>query len=213
MNTGRDEMPCTLFSAEWMLLNPEEISAAIAEKQWRRTPHHRCVEAAILMPLFNLDEQTHVLIIEKAQDQSRHAGQMAFPGGKRESTDSSFTSAALREAYEEIGLREEHVRVIGDMGYFRTMTSRFDAGVTVGWLNEMPPLTTSREVMNIFQIPLAALLMDFDPSAKASTRSGVLNLHFHVRPRAASRTICIWGLTARILHHFFMALKMMPAEI
>jgi len=196
-----------------MIFNPDEITAAIAETKWRRAPNHRCVEAAILMPLFNLDEQTHVLIIEKAQDQSRHAGQMAFPGGRREHADPSSTGAALREAHEEIGLREESVRVIGDMGYFRTMTSRFDAGVTVGWLNDLPPLTPNREVVNIFHIPLNVLLMDFDPSAKTSTRSGLLNLHFHVKPSETSRTICIWGLTARIVHHFFMALKLMLAEI
>jgi 8-oxo-dGTP pyrophosphatase MutT (NUDIX family) len=191
-----------------MLLNPEEISAAIAEKQWRRKPHHRCVEAAILLPLFNLDEQTHVLIIEKAQDRSHHAGQMAFPGGKREASDSSSTSASLREAQEEISLPIDRIQVLGDMGYFRTMTSRFDAGVTVGWLNDLPPLTPSFEVVNIFHIPLAVLLMDFDPSAKTCTRHGLLNLHFHVQPRDVSRTICIWGLTARILHHFFIALKL-----
>jgi len=165
------------------------------------------------MPLFNLDEQTHVLIIEKARDRSLHAGQMAFPGGKREHEDPSPTGAALREAHEEVGLPMESVRLLGDMGYFRTMTSRFDAGVTVGWLQELPQLAPSREVVNIFQIPLAVLLMDFDPSVKTCTRSGLLNLHFHVRPREASRTICIWGLTARILHHFFMALKLAPVNI
>lgn len=201
------------FRADRMLFHPDEISSALAKAGWRRAPHHRCVEAAILMPLFNLDEQTHVLIIEKAQDQSRHAGQMAFPGGKCEQEDPSSIDAALREAQEEINLPVESVRVLGDMGYFRTLTSRFDAGVVVGWLPELPPLAPNREVVNIFQIPLAALLMDFDPSVKTRTRSGLLNLHFHVKPSETSRTICIWGLTARILHHFFMALKLMPAEI
>ena len=195
-----------------MLVHPDIISSAIAGSPWRRKPNHRCVEAAILLPLFNLDEQTHVLIIEKAQDQSLHAGQMAFPGGKRENADSSSVGAALREAQEEVGLPVERVSLLGDMGYFRTMTSRFDAAVTVGWLPELPPLAQSREVVNIFYIPLAVLLMDFDPSLKTCTRSGLLNLHFHVRPRKVSHLICIWGLTARILHHFFIALKLMPAE-
>ncbi len=196
-----------------MLFHPDEISSALAEAEWRRAPHHRCVEAAILMPLFNLNEQTHVLTIEKAQDQSLHSGQMALPGGKRENADPSSAGAALREAQEEIGLPVKSVNLLGDMGYFRTMTSRFDAGVAVGWLPELPPLAPNREVVNIFQISLAALLMDFDPSVKTRTRSGLLNLHFHVKPSKTSRTICIWGLTARILHHFFMALKLMPAEI
>jgi 8-oxo-dGTP pyrophosphatase MutT (NUDIX family) len=196
--------------ARQMLFKPEEIASSINEARWRWKPHHRCVEAAILVPLFNRQEQTHVLIIEKARDQSHHSGQMAFPGGKRERSDASPTSAALREAHEEIDLPPDHVRVLGSMGYFRTMTSRFDAAVTVGWLPEVGPWRHNREVVNTFQIPLAALLMEFDPALKACTRTGLLNLHYHVQPRDTSRTICIWGLTARILHHFFIAMNLAP---
>jgi 8-oxo-dGTP pyrophosphatase MutT (NUDIX family) len=190
-----------------MLLTPQEISAAIAASRWRSRPHYRCVEAAILLPLFNRDEHTHALIIEKAQDHSRHAGQMAFPGGKIESSDASPTSAALREAHEEICLQPQQVEVIGSMGYFRTLTSRFDAAVIVGWLPDVVPSAHNLEVLNIFQVPFEALFLDFNPALKTCTRSGLLNLHFHVQPRETSRTICIWGLTARILHHLFLALK------
>jgi hypothetical protein len=77
-------------------------------------------------------------------------------------------------------------------------------------LPEVAPIRYSREVVNTFQIPLAALLMEFDPALKTCTRSGLLSLHFHVEPRGASRMICIWGLTARILHHFFVAMKLAP---
>lgn len=193
-----------------MLLTPQEISTAIAASRWRRQRHHQCVAAAILLPLFNRDEQTHVLVIEKAHDRSRHAGQIALPGGKIENSDLSVISAALREAHEEIDLQPPQVQVVGSMGYFRTLTSRFDAAVTLGWLPEEVPLTPNREVVNVFQIPLAALLMDFNPSLKTCTRSGLLNLHFHVQPRETPRTICIWGLTARILHYLFLALKLVP---
>ena len=203
-------MPVAANRFGQMLFAPQEISAALAAARWRRQRHHRCTEAAILLPLFNRDEHTHVLLIEKAQDESRHAGQMAFPGGKLECADRSPAAAALREAQEEINLPPEQVNVLGAMGYFRTLTSRFDAAVTVGWLPEIIALQKNPEVKSIFQIPLDALLMDFNPALKTQTRSGLLNLHFHVQPREASRTICIWELTARILHYFFIALKMAP---
>jgi len=193
-----------------MLFTPEKISAAVNARRWRHKPHHRCEEAAILLPLFNRDEQTHVLIIEKARDRSRHAGQMAFPGGKRESADFTPASTALREAREEIDLPASEVRLLGNMGYFRTMTSRYDAAVLVAWLDTLVPFKHSPEVVSTFQIPLEALLMEFDPSLKTCARSGLLNLHFHVQPRGISRTICIWGLTARILHYFFMAMELTP---
>lgn len=190
-----------------MLLTPEQIGTAVAGTNWRGQRHPRCVAAAILLPLFNRDVQTHVLVIEKAQDRSRHAGQIAFPGGKIERSDASVISAALREAHEEINLLPQQVQVLGSMGYFRTLTSGFDAAVTLGWLPEDLPLMKNREVVNVFQVSLDAVLMDFHPSTKVWTRSGLLNLHFHVQPAGTSRTICIWGLTARILHHLLLALK------
>ncbi len=193
-----------------MQLTPEEISTALATCRWRRQRHSRCVEAAVLLPLFNRGEHTHLLVIEKARDESRHAGQMAFPGGKRESSDGSALQTALREAREEINLQQEAVQVLGEAGYFRTMTSRFDAAVIVGWLLQPASLQANQEVRNIFHIPLEALLMDFNPSLNTCTRSGLLNAHYHVQPRDTARTICVWGLTARILHHFFMALYRIP---
>lgn len=195
-----------------MLLTPQQVTTAIAATRWRRQRRHCCVAAAILLPLFNRDEETHVLVIEKAQDRSRHAGQIAFPGGRIEGSDSSTISAALREAQEEINLPPERVEILGSMGCFRTLTSGFDADVTLGWLQGELPLTKNTEVVNIFQVPLAALLMDFNPSLRTWTRSGLMNLHFHVQPAGTSRTVCIWGLTARILHHFFLALKLVRDE-
>ena len=196
-----------------MLIPLSEIVRAISAAPWRQRSHPRCVPAAVLLPLVNRDQGAHVLIIERARDQSPHSGQMAFPGGKLEAADRSTAEAALREAGEEINLRPEQVQVLGSMGYFRTMTSRFDAAVTLGSLPPELNLRRSREVANIFEIPLASLLMDFDPSLKTCTRGGLLNLHFHVQPREVNRTICIWGLTARILHHFFLALHLLPQDL
>jgi len=197
-----------------MLLHSHQIAERLLNFHGRLVSNHRLRASAVMMILFNAPSsrqpraQTHLLLIEKAKDNSRHSGQIAFPGGKIEPSDPSPLEAALRETKEEIGVTVEQFTLLGSMGFFRTLTSGFDAAVHLGWAH--PPLSWTpqqQEVAAIYEIPLAALHAQFNPHLRLQRRTDLMNLHFHWEVPNSSRTICIWGLTARVLHYFFLMLR------
>jgi len=199
-----------------MLLDPNRVAERLLNFRGRLVSNPRMKAAAVMMILFNspssrqAGSQTHLLLIEKARDQSRHSGQIALPGGKIEPADDSPLEAALRETKEEIGADLEQLILLGSMGFFRTLTSGFDAAVQLAWAPA--PLSWAprqQEVAAIYEIPLAKLYAQFNPHLRLRRRTDLMNLHFHWEIPASQRTICIWGLTARVLHYFF---KMVHAQ-
>jgi 8-oxo-dGTP pyrophosphatase MutT (NUDIX family) len=198
-----------------MLLDPNQIAGRLLNFQGRLVSKHRMRAAAVMMILFNSPPsrengaQTCILLIEKVKDKSRHAGQIAFSGGKIEPADTSTLEAALRETHEEIGVNVKQITVLGNMGFFRTLTSGFDAAVHLGFAPEPLRWTPQQqEVAAIHEIPLADLYSQFNPNLRLCRRTDLMNLHFHWKVRPSQRPICIWGLTARVLHYFFAMLQM-----
>jgi 8-oxo-dGTP pyrophosphatase MutT (NUDIX family) len=86
-----------------------------------KEPPHR---AAILIPFTCVDGAWHLLFIRRTRNENdRHGGQVAFPGGRVDETDPDVVSAALREAQEEVGLNPNDVRILGSMNDFLTVTN------------------------------------------------------------------------------------------
>ena len=117
------------------------------------------VDAAVLVPV--TDEATpHIILTRRASHMSSHAGEVAFPGGKCDSSDSSIIATALRESREEIGLPEESVEVIGELDAF---TSK--VGLRVQPIIGMVPsdlilLPNPGEIESIFRVPVEFFLTE-----------------------------------------------------
>src|SRR5260370_18103385 len=75
--------------------------------------------AAVLIPVVDHPQPT-VLLTQRSAHLNEHAGQIAFPGGKIDVTDASPLDAALREAYEEVGLKREFIEPIGYLDLYGT---------------------------------------------------------------------------------------------
>ena len=84
--------------------------------EWEARP------AAVLVPLYYYQDEWHLLFTRRTDHLEEHKGQVAFPGGKMDKADASPEAAALREAEEEIGLRREHVRTLGQLDELLTVT-------------------------------------------------------------------------------------------
>lgn len=149
------------------------------------------VDAAVLVPV--TDEATpHIILTRRASHMSSHAGEVAFPGGKCDSTDSSIIATALRESREEIGLPEESVEVIGELDAF---TSK--VGLRVQPIIGMVPsdlilLPNPGEIESIFRVPVEFFLTE---KVSYTHRFRFMGNEVTV-PSFNYGDYVIWGLTA-----------------
>jgi 8-oxo-dGTP pyrophosphatase MutT (NUDIX family) len=110
------------------------------------------------VPLFEREEQLHVLYTRRTDWLTSHQGQVAFPGGKVDKADADLLATALREAYEEIGLRPESVEVLGGLTVISTQASGYSVAPFVGVISDPIKLRPNpREVAEIFSVPMDVL--------------------------------------------------------
>jgi mutator protein MutT len=148
-------------------------------------------QAAVLV---GLEPGRGVLLTRRAADLSHHAGQVAFPGGKIEVGETE-EGAALREAFEEVGLVRGDVEVLGRMDDYVTGTG-FHVAPVVGLLREGVELTlAAAEVAAVFYLPFEVLLDVGAAVRRKATFKGATR-EFWVWPHEA---YFIWGATAEIL--------------
>lgn len=148
----------------------------------------------MLIPLFYREGQYHVLFTERSDEVDFHKGQVCFPGGRQEPSDSSLLETALREAEEEISLKAEDVQILGEFDDNLTFTSNYVISPFVAFIPYPYPLKADgREVREIFSVPLS-FLMDEDNSKRDSC---TYEYGGHI----------IWGATARILTQLIDLLK------
>jgi 8-oxo-dGTP pyrophosphatase MutT (NUDIX family) len=156
--------------------------------------------AAVLMPLYEVDGETIVILIKRPETMSSHQGEIAFPGGKLEDTDADLEAAALREAQEEIGLEPSAVEVVRRLDGIGTYATRFTITPFVGFLRGRPELDPNPgEVVRVLHVPLSDLLHDDAYRAETWNAEGRprFDVHFYDLEDET-----VWGATARILTGF-----------
>lgn len=111
--------------------------------------------AAVLIPFVRVEGEWHLLLIRRAEHaEDFHSGQVAFPGGGAHSGDPDPETTALREAFEEIGVEQDDVRLLGRLNDFVTISS-YRVTPVVGvmpWPYEFK--IAQDEVSRVFTIPI-----------------------------------------------------------
>ncbi|MDX6608462.1 MAG: hypothetical protein QOF85_387 [Solirubrobacterales bacterium] len=154
------------------------------------------VEAAVLLPLFGWPEDPGLVFTERRADLRRHAGEISFPGGRRDPADADLSTTALREAEEEIGLDPSVV----DLGEQLPPTNTFVTGYRIHpFVGRIPHprdlhlLPNPAEVETVLTFSLAVLQESYE--IRRLVRRGV-PIH---TPTYETEGQLIWGATARIV--------------
>jgi len=154
--------------------------------------------AAVLIPVIDRAEPA-VLLTQRTTGLTSHAGQIAFPGGKLDPTDTSPLAAALREAEEEVGLDRRFVHPIGYLDVYMT-TLGFRIVPTLARVDPDFKLTLSpAEVHDAFEVPLRFLMQPDNYQRRRREWRGMMRTTYAIP--FGDRDI--WGVTAGILRNLY----------
>lgn len=157
-------------------------------------PPGEVMPAAVLVAIVDRPRPTVILTL-RHEDMRRHAGQVAFPGGRIDPEDDGPVGAALREAEEEIGLDPKHVEVIGIADIYRTITG-FEVTPVIAVVPPGLALTPhEHEVAEVFEAPLDFLLEPGNQIEQAIEWQG-RDRHYYEINWEGRR---IWGATAAMI--------------
>jgi len=154
------------------------------------------IEAAVLLPLYGWPDEPGLVFTERRADLRRHAGEISFPGGRRDPEDADLSATALREAQEEIGLDPAAVELGEALPSTSTFVSGYRIHPFVGHIphpGELGLEPNPAEVETLLTFSLEVLRESY--AMRRLLRHGV-PLH---TPTYEIESHLIWGATARIL--------------
>ena len=151
--------------------------------------------AAVLVPLFvDAGGAPHLVFTKRRDDLRRHAGEISFPGGRKDDTDRDLQHTALREAHEEIGLEPGAVELIGALQPTPTIATSYAVYPFVGLIEPGLEWTLSpREVDVVLELSIDDLRAGY--GRQRMLRRGV---PFRTDVYVVGDNL-IWGATARML--------------
>ena len=152
----------------------------------------RTADAAVLIAVTEQENPT-VLLTQRPRTMRDHPGQVAFPGGKIDKGEDAVT-AALREAWEELGIEGKQVRVIGTTDRYQTGTGFDITPVLATVPPDLPIRPDPREVESWFEAPLDLLMNPRSWNEDEVFWKGAMR-HYYEMDFEGYR---IWGVTAAI---------------
>jgi 8-oxo-dGTP pyrophosphatase MutT (NUDIX family) len=156
------------------------------------------VPAAVLIALVRRAAGLSVLYTERSPDLRAHSGQISFPGGRIDPTDSDAADAALREAAEEVALDRRDASVLGYMPQYFTGTNYLITPVVALVEPTRPFVPNPGEVRSVFEVPLERLMREESYGTFRIKRGE----REHTTWQIQHGEQMIWGITANLTRRF-----------
>ncbi len=184
----------------------EDLKAILARRKPERIEvrgtHY--TQASVLLPLFIKDGHGWILFTKRTTTVEYHKGEVSFPGGVVDEADESLEGTAKREAFEEIGLREDDIEIMGQLDDMPTVSSRFIIHPFVGVIPFPYTFAVNKgEVESLIEVPLRFFL---DPS-QPRPFSITCEADTFETPAFIYEGVVIWGATERILENFITLIR------
>jgi len=184
-------------------MNKDQVRSAVARHRKRRIDGRTLVQSAVLVPLLCKEGEIHVLLTERTHDVRSHKGQVCLPGGTASEGDESLLATALRETWEETGVKPEDVEVIGEIDDNVVHSTGYVITPFVGFIPYPYNFRASeQETKDIFFVPLSVLM---DP-LRFYHQQRMIGEYNYSGPVCDYDGHVIWGATGRILEHLVMLL-------
>jgi len=156
-------------------------------------------QAAVLLLLTQRSRGSEVIFMRRAYHKNdKHSGQISFPGGRKEQTDDSLLTCALRETHEEIGVPPAKIEVLGPLSSLYVYASNHIVQPYVGYFNEPDEIQPNHEVAEI----LFGSVHDFVTEGTSNTTIKTHGITLRDVPYYDLKGHILWGATAMILTEF-----------
>jgi len=194
----------------------QDLGKAIKGILDQRMPRHisndelHYTPAAVLVPIFKMNEDYHLLFTKRAPKVAYHRGHVSFPGGVVNETDQHPEETALREAEEEIGLLRKDVEIVGQIDDSLTFVPPFIVHPFVGLIPYPYRFNINpNEVEKTIAVPLgffaSQVLKDETTPVELEQGIGFPEYRYHGE--------LIWGTTASIVANFLRILMEHCADL
>jgi 8-oxo-dGTP pyrophosphatase MutT (NUDIX family) len=156
--------------------------------------HGGRTDSAVLVPLFcDENRRLHAVFTKRREDLNRHAGEISFPGGRRDGGE-TLVETALREAHEEVGLPPAAVEVVGALAPVGTFVTNYAIYPFVGLIEPgFEWIVQEAEVAQVLELAIDDLIAGHSLERLVrrgmAFKSDVYRVDGHM----------VWGATARIL--------------
>lgn len=157
-------------------------------------------QASVLIAILNYGEyieNPELIYTQRSNHLSKHSGEVSFPGGKADDSDTSLFETALRESNEEMSLKSEDVTELGKLNYLISR-HKIEVNPFVATIDRPQDLKPNEEIQEIFTVPLKFLLDPANIERESIERQGSV---WEV-PTWNLKNQKIWGLTAMITVNF-----------
>ncbi len=176
-------------------------------------PHARMIPqgetpkpAAVLVPVVPRGEGLHLLLTQRQPHLKRHAGQVAFPGGRVDETDADAVAAALRETAEETGITPDFVEPLGFLDTYLTSTNYRVVPVVAVVRPGFQLMPHAGEVADVFEVPLAFLMNPKHHERHSREFQGAERFYYAMPWQERY----IWGATAGMIRNLYRLLYETP---